>query len=187
MDRRQQKSRAAIFTAFTDLLNTQPYASITIQKIIDEANIGRSTFYAHFETKDDLLRALCRELFDHIIDTARDRSHSHCLYYGPSDDDSLFLHILLHLRENDRNILKLLSGENHDLFLHYFKECMNDLVRTMVLKEPSAARADVPTDFLINHISGSFVDMVGWWLAGKQVQTPQELDRYFRAVISPLI
>lgn len=45
----------------------------------------------------------------------------------------------------------------------------------------------VPGDFLVNHIAGSFIEMVRWWLENGMVQTPEELDGYFRAVMAPLL
>ena len=181
MDRRQLKTRQAIFTAFTELLSHKRYEKITVQEILDAANIGRSTFYAHFETKDELLKAVCKELFGHIITTAMDQNH-----HGPKAPESIFCHLLLHLEENDSNILGLLSCESSDIFLRYFKDSLGKLIRTHFL-ENRPRKTDLPEDFLINHITGSFVEMVLWWLKDQKKHTPEELDRYFRAVIEPVI
>ena len=48
MDRRQRKSREAIFNAFICLLSKKHYNKITVGEIIEIADIGRATFYSHF-------------------------------------------------------------------------------------------------------------------------------------------
>lgn len=186
MDRRQQKTRAAIFQAFSRLLEKKRFENITVQEIIDHANIGRSTFYAHFETRNDLLKELCEELFSHIVNSAMDCTHTHGLYCAGRAPDSVFRHLLQHLAENDNHILQLLSCESNEIFLRYFKDSLNELIDTRVVNRAQRKKADLPEDFLVNHISGSFVELVLWWLKGGQKQTPEELDRYFRAVIEPV-
>lgn len=187
MDRRQQKTRAAIFHAFSSLLAEKNYSRITVQEIIDRANIGRSTFYAHFETKDDLLKTLCDGLFSHIISSARDCTHTHRLYSDGSAPESVFCHLLQHLQENENNILELLSCESNEIFLRYFKDSLNGLVQSQFVNQNRKRNTDIPEDFLINHISGSFVEMALWWIKGRMKQTPVEPDHYFRAVIEPVI
>ena len=49
------------------ILMNLPFSNITVQEIIDEADIGRSTFYFHFETKDDLLNDICNGIFEHVF------------------------------------------------------------------------------------------------------------------------
>ena len=187
MDRRQQKTRAAIFTAFSALLAEKSYSRITVQEIIDTADIGRTTFYAHFGTKDDLLKALCEELFGHIISSAMDCTHTHGLYADTNAPESVFCHLLQHLQENENHILELLSCESSELFLRYFKDSLNGLIQNQFVDQNRKSNADIPQDFLINHISGSFVEMVLWWINSRMKQTPEELDRYFRAVMEPVL
>ena len=107
MDRRQKKTREAIFQAFRKLLEKKKYDSITVQEIIDEANIGRSTFYAHFDTKDELLHSLCTDIF----------------------------------------------------------------------------RMDVPNDFLIHHLVGSFAETVKWWVAEDTKHSSEEVAGYYMKVL----
>lgn len=187
MDRRQQKTRKAIFHAFSTLLEKKSYNHITVQEILDTANIGRSTFYAHFETKDELLNAVCKELFGHVIDSAMDKTHIHGLYSNEEMPQSVFCHLLQHLQENDNNILGLLSCESSEIFLRYFKDSLNELVQTQFVNHNRKRNQDLPQEFLVNHISGSFVQMVLWWLKDKKKHTPEELDYYFRAVIEPIL
>ena len=187
MDRRQQKTRAAIFSAFSTLLAEKSYNKITVQEIIDTANVGRTTFYAHFETKDDLLKALCEELFGHIISSAMDRTHTHGLYSDRNAPESVFCHLLHHLQEDENNILELLSCESSELFLRYFKDSLNELIQDQFVNQNRKNNTNIPQDFLVNHISGSFVEMVLWWIKGRMKQAPEELDRYFRAVIEPIL
>ena len=55
LDRRVQRTRRALHQALADLILEKRYDKITIQDIIDRANVGRSTFYTHFLDKEDLL------------------------------------------------------------------------------------------------------------------------------------
>lgn len=187
MDRRQKKTREAIFQAFTKLLEQKNYSQISVQEIIDVADIGRTTFYAHFETKDYLLKALCEELFGHIIDTAMGlpHGHAHCVYGNASD--SVFLHLLRHLQENDHNILGLLSSQNNEIFLRYFKDNLKKLILSQYANQGLPEQMQLPEDFLVNHIASSFVETVSWWLSRKQRETPEEITDYFLSVIDPVL
>lgn len=187
MDRRQRKTREAIFSAFTSLLERHSYNQISVQDIIDKADIGRTTFYAHFETKDYLLKDLCEELFGHIIDTAMGHHHGNYHDFCALQADSVFLHLLLHLQENDLNILGLLSSENNEIFLRYFKSNLKKLIITYYENRGVLEKSKLPPDYLVNHIASSFVETVEWWIKDNMKNTPEEITEYFLAVTEPIL
>lgn len=187
MDRRQKKTREAIFSAFTALLSEKNYNQISVQDIIDTADIGRTTFYTHFETKDFLLKDLCEELFGHIIETAMGfpQGHYHC--NCASADDSVFLHLLRHLQENDRNILELLSSQNNEIFLRYFKSNLKRLIITQYADKGLLKDSSLPEDYLVNHITSSFVETVEWWLSRDMKESPEIITEYYLESIKYLV
>ncbi len=187
MDRRQKKTRDAIFKAFTTLLSEKNYNQISVQDIIDEADVGRTTFYSHFETKDYLLKDLCEELFGHIIDTAMGLPHEHYHYNCECKTDSVFLHLLKHLQENDLNILALLSSQNNEIFLRYFKSNLKRLILTQYADTGALKSSSLPTDYIVNHISSSFVETAEWWISRRMKETPEQITEYFLSVIEPLL
>ena len=128
MDRRQRKTREAIFYAFTELLSKKDFTQITVGEIIERADIGRATFYSHFETKDFLLKEFCEELFCHLFDAENAQRHNHRHIFDCDSSDSAFLHLFQHLQKNDNNILALLSSQNNDLFLNYFRSQLERLI-----------------------------------------------------------
>jgi AcrR family transcriptional regulator len=55
VDRRVDKTRGALRNALYELVHEKSYESITVAELIDRASVARSSFYAHFRDKDDLL------------------------------------------------------------------------------------------------------------------------------------
>lgn len=186
MDRRQKKTRAAIFEAFRTLLAQKKYNHITVQEIIDAADVGRTTFYAHFPTKDALLGKMCTSLFEHVFFRHAESETTHDFSLAEGDPEQLITHLLYHLRDSRENIIGLLSCESSDLFLRYFKEYLNQFTADYLLRG-ARPPAGIPEDFIIDQISGSFVNMVQWWIGQKLKQPPETLARYYMAVISPTL
>ncbi len=175
MDRRQRKTKAAIYSAFTELLGKKDFSQVTVQEIIDAADVGRATFYAHFETKDYLLKEMCEELFGHIL--GRADTHYKC-----DMDCSFYLHLLRHIKNNDDNILRLFSGKNSELFLSFFKQSLKgmilDITDSQVISE-----LGIPEDFLVNYICAVFTQTVLWWADKDFRETPEQISGYLNCVI----
>lgn len=183
MDRRQRKTREAIFKAFTELLSKKIFDQITVGEIIESADIGRATFYSHFETKDYLLKEFCKELFCHIFDTENEREHDHSHIFKCDGSDSVFLHLIQHLQKNDNNILTLLSSHNNELFLKYFRTNLENLVESHLDLFESKKSKNLPKQFWKNYVTSTFVETIRWWIDNGMNESPEVITEYFFAVI----
>ncbi len=187
MDRRQRKSREAVFRAFEELLKKRDFANITVAEIIEKADVGRATFYAHFETKEFLLKELCEELFCHIFDMQEGEGHDHS--HGHSHDhrhifdcegeEGAFLHLFKHIRKNDNNLLSLLSSSNNDIFLRYFKDNLKKLSESQLHLLKGREVEKLPQDFRVNHIAAVFAEVLKWWIDTGLKESPEEITEYF--------
>ena len=173
MDRRQRKTRNAIFQAFTRLLEKKTYSALTVQEIIDEADISRSTFYAHFETKDELLKALCIEIFEHVFSDELLSEENHDFSHHSTFKDRI-THILYHLQEKQQSIKGLFSGECGEVFLRYLKEYLY-----FVFDEHIIVKDNIPRDYAMDIAVAAFAETVRWWLKGHSDYTPEEISRFY--------
>lgn len=179
MDRRQRKTREAIFAAFIALLSKKDFGQITVGEIIEQADIGRATFYSHFESKDFLLKELCDELFCHIFDVMNDEQAEHKHLFDCDAPDSVYLHLFQHLQKNDNNILKLFSSPNNELFFSYFKLDFQKLAESQLSLFESRKSEKLPDSFWINHIASTFVETVKWWVDNGMKESPEIITEYF--------
>jgi AcrR family transcriptional regulator len=175
MDRRQQRTKDAIFAAFSKLLEKKRYSSISVQEIIDEANIGRSTFYSHFETKDQLLKTMCRDIFRHVFSEDLMSEETHDFSSMSNGLETRLTHLLHHIKDNENNIIGILSCESGELFMKYFKEYLTELF----VAHLDDIEIHAPADFVQNYLVGSFSETVKWWIDTEMEYTPEETAGYF--------
>ncbi|MGW9857259.1 AcrR family transcriptional regulator [Staphylococcus hominis] len=65
-DLRVQRTKKALITTFSDLLEIKSFENITIQDLCEKANVRRSTFYRHFNDKYDLLNHIVGTLIEYF-------------------------------------------------------------------------------------------------------------------------
>ena len=133
------------------------------------------SFYSHFETKDALLKAMCTDIFDHIFSHELHSETSHDFSASDHGLQEKITHLLYHLKDNQSNVLGVLSGDSGELFMRYFKEYLADMFE----QYPESIRKDVPREFAINHLVGSFAEAVKWWIGQKMKMPPEEMAEYY--------
>lgn len=186
MDRRQQKTRTAIFEAFDRLLSRKRYEEITVQNILDEANIGRSTFYAHFPSKDALLEALCADIFDHVFsdDLAKERLHDYS--HGDHSLAERIEHICRHLYENGAEISRILAYDSGDSFVRHLSDYLHILFAKALEDERqsgAADRASVPADFQVRVMTDSLISAIRWWVEEGMQTPPDQLAQAYMVIL----
>lgn len=173
MDRRQSKTRKAVFNAFVELLSEKGYSNTTIQDIITRADIGRSTFYSHFQTKDDLLNALCESIFDHAFSESATKEETHD-FSGRKDLKDELTHILYHLDESRGYVEGILASESGDVFMR----CFRDHLREVFEKEIKEAPDGIPIEYAIERCAWDFSETVRWWMSHGDY-SPEEVVGFF--------
>jgi AcrR family transcriptional regulator len=102
-DRRVQRTKRSVLDAFVRLVRSRPYDSIRVGDVLHDADVGRSTFYAHYGGKDDLLAQAFAILYDALADCVD-------LALRERDDRGHFALLLEHFRENRDLFRRMTTG-----------------------------------------------------------------------------
>jgi AcrR family transcriptional regulator len=179
VDRRVPRTRGMLQHALTSLILKKGYEAITIQDICDEANVGRSTFYAHYTSKDDLKRSG----FEHLRKELADRQREAQAAPGDISDRSLGFSLTMfeHARDHINLYRALVGGRGGTVSLGQIRQILSDLVRNELAATAGKNSADiVPRELIVQYVVGAFMAVLTWWLDGGAKLLPKHIDAMFR-------
>jgi AcrR family transcriptional regulator len=179
MDRRTARTKRALHGALMALILRKGYEAITVQDIIDEADIGRSTFYAHCTGKEDLLRSGFQMLRAEL--TEAQRAAGARTDGALADPLGFSLALFEHAREYKQIYRALVGGRGGVIAINEIRRVLSEIVK----KELSGAdeHGPVPRDVQIRFVVGTLLTTLTWWLERRPGLAPSEVDSMFRCLV----
>jgi len=179
IDARVRRTRDALGDALLALIQEKPFDDVTVQEVLDRAGIGRSTFYAHFQDKDDLFLSDLGEFLE-MISTLLLRGHEVSNRIAPVRE------FFAHVAEN-RHLHSALfaSGKLRDfqeMAQEYFARAID-----LRLAELPSSRGFTPAQrtAMAQAYAGALLSMMSWWLHHGATPSPEEMDELFHATVRP--
>jgi AcrR family transcriptional regulator len=155
------------------LIREKGFDAITVQEILDRADVGRSTFYAHTTGKVDLLRKSVRQLRSELLAQTLTKEKS-----GTGVMLSYSRFMIDHLDSNRDLYYNVVHTRGGDVVLKEIRNLVADFAR-----EDLGAYGIAPgvtCEFAVQYLSGAFMAVVTWWLDRRPPVTAAELDAMFR-------
>jgi AcrR family transcriptional regulator len=178
-DRRAARTQKALHGALMSLIMRKGYEAITVQDIIDEADIGRSTFYSHYTGKEDLLRSGFQML---RAELAEAQATTGAKTQGAQDEPLGFsLAMFEHACEYKQIYKALLGGRGSVIAVNEIRRVLFEIVK----KELSNVQENetVPQDLRIQFVVAAFLTVLTWLLERRPKLTPSQVDAMFRRLV----
>lgn len=177
MDARVRRTRDALGDALVALMQEKPFDTITVQDVLDRAKVGRSTFYAHYSDKDDLLMSDAEEFFESLAMMLSVRGDT-------SDRVFPVREFFSHITDAKQFVDALVSsGKFHDnmelahgMFARGIERRLSELPRGQGI--PAAERPAIA----FAH-AGALLSLLTWWIGRGMRQPPEEMDHLFHKMV----
>jgi AcrR family transcriptional regulator len=161
------------------LIQERGFEALSVQDVIDRANVGRATFYAHYDSKEDLLVSRLDE-FRTFLQARQKQAHA-----GASRaDDRMFAYsreLFLHVNDH-RTVFRSMVGKRSGAVIQQlFHKMLVDLVREDLRTQlPQAAGGATPREAVVHLIAGGLFGLVLWWVDGPMKLPVEDVDGLFR-------
>jgi AcrR family transcriptional regulator len=184
--RQVQRTKHLLEEACIALILEKGYEAVTIQDILDRANVGRSTFYVHYRDKEDLLMSRFQALQQAFEEHARlVLEHQSSDPLEPQHVTNLPMMMLKYVEHEHRLFKALLgkhSGGNH---LNYQREYLLKYARAIFKRVAKAPLTDYELEAVSQTTVSAFLSIMIWWIDNDMPCTPEEVFRLEMRLIEP--
>ena len=183
-DRRIQKTQRLLHEALASLIREKPYNSIAVKEILDQANVGRSTFYTHFRHKDELLVSCIHDMLRSVDPPGMASSAKR---YERIIGFSLpvFEHIYKHMQKGEAKI----GIKSRDIIHEQLQKVVTELIADEVREDFQRRRktaSEISPDLLVRYVASTFILVLNWWVESSRL-SPKDANDVFRALILPTL
>jgi|SRR5829696_3293243 len=184
-DRRIQRTRALLLSALLDLIVERGYEDVSVQDIVDRANVGRSTFYKHFLDKRELLLTGVAGLQNLLIQQGAAQASSAALSERLL---SFSLPLFQHVQGNIRFCRALLGSDSGAIVEPRFQRMLAELMQEQLAASVSSgAKPAIPLDVVVQYTVSAFLGLLRWWMEQPTPCAAEEIDRQFQALTLPAV
>ena len=155
LDRRVQRTKDALLKAFHELVLACPYDEISVPAIVERAGVGRSTFYEHYRSKDDMLEQSMGRLLSILAD---------CVL--PDCDVDQVRFVVEHFWTNRTLARSLCNGPASRRIVHSLAELVAE--RMAPIAEAAATGSPVPLRLAAAQVAEGLVGLLRAWLNGSE-------------------
>jgi len=184
VDRRIQRTRQLLHGSLMALIQEKGFEALSVQDIIDRANVGRATFYAHFDSKEDLLASGIENLRESLRERQRQERSA-----GGSDE-GLFAfsrELFIHANEH-RTVFRAMVGKRSGAVVQQLlQKMLVDLVRDEVKDTWAEKENETPIEAVSQFIGGGLFGLLMWWGNGKMRMAVDDVDSMFRRLAIPSV
>lgn len=173
IDRRVARTRSLLHRAHLGLIQEKGYEAVTVEDICATANVGRSTFYAHYPNKEALHRGGLEQLRQELMDPGREGAAG----AGPL---AFSLPMFDHARDHLDLYRALVGGRGGALAIEEIRQILSDMVRRELSSDSRLAKDAVRKEFVVRHLVGAYLAVLTWWLDGGAKLPSAEMDAMFR-------
>ena len=174
-DRRVQRTRGRLQKALIELIDKRDYDAITVQDIVDRANVGRTTFYLHYSNKDELFMS-CHEAIVSGFHFLHSLSAEAML--SPEAPPGI-LSAYRHLDEARAMLKPIFQGQDSLLIWRRIRDRSAQQIEATLRAAFTEAGSTIPLDVLANYLAGAQIALAQWWLEKRRPHTVEELAQTF--------